>query len=81
MRVADLRYAIDRFEGEHVVLQDDSGTSLVVDKALLPPDVVQGDVLKLCNGYYQHDREETTERRDRIHRLEQLLRSRKGKDA
>lgn len=79
MRVANLHYAIDRFEDEQAVLQDDSGTSLVVDKALLPSDAAQGDVLKLCDGHYQHDREETTARRDRIHRLEQLLR--KGKDA
>ena len=75
-------YAIDRFEGDQAVLQDDSGKSLVVDKALLPPDAAQGDVLNECDGRFVHDRDETRARRARIHRLEQLVRgSQKGKEA
>ncbi|MBQ9861837.1 MAG: DUF3006 domain-containing protein [Clostridia bacterium] len=75
-------YAIDRFEGKQAVLQDDNGICLVVDNTLLPPDAVQGDVLTRCGGHYRHDREETSARRDKIYRLEQLLRGkRKGKDA
>lgn len=75
-------YSVDRFEETRAVLQDDTGTSMVVDRCLLPSDVVQGDVLLLCNGRYEHDRAETTARRDRIHRLEQMLRGKsKGKDA
>ncbi|MBQ3259315.1 MAG: DUF3006 domain-containing protein [Clostridia bacterium] len=77
-----MRYAIDRFEGEQAVLQDDNGICFAVDKALLPSDAVQGDILTRCGEHYCHDREETTARRDRIYRLEQLLRGkRKGKDA
>lgn len=77
-----VRYAIDRFEGKQAVLQDDTGTSLVVDKVLLPPDVVQGDVLIRCEGHYRHDRAETAARRDKLYRLEQLLRGKsKGKEA
>lgn len=75
-----MRFAIDRFEDEKAVLQDDTGTSRVVDKTLLPPDAVQGDVLTFCDGCYQHDRAETMARRDRIRHLEQILRN-KRKDA
>lgn len=79
--VTDMYYAIDRFEDEQAVLQDDSGKSLVVDRVLLPTDAAQGDILKLYDdGHYRHDRAETVARRDRIRRLEQLLRG-KGKDA
>lgn len=79
--MTDLHYAIDRFEGEQAVLQDDSGRSFVVNKAVLPPNALQGDVLKHYDGYYQYDRTETTNRRNRIHHLEQLLRGRnQGED-
>lgn len=74
-----MRYAIDRFEGKQAVLQDDNGSCLVVDKSLLPPDVEQGDVLAYCDGRYCHNRAETSARRDKLYRLEQLLRG-KGKD-
>ncbi len=75
-------YAIDRFEGEQAVLQDDNGVCLVVDKTLLPSDAVQGDILTRCDGHYRHDRTNTIARRDKIYRLEQLLRGKsKGKDA
>ncbi len=75
-------YAIDRFEGKQAVLQDENGMCLVVDKALLPSDAVQGDVLTRCDGRYRHDRAKTTARRDKMYYLEQLLRGKsKGKDA
>jgi hypothetical protein len=67
-------YAIDRFEDDQAVLQDDSENTLVVDKSLLPSDAVQGDVLIMCDGRYIHDRDETKARRERLYRLEQMLR-------
>lgn len=77
-----MRYAVDRLEDRQAVLQDDTGICLVVDKSLLPSDVVQGDVLIRCDGHYQHDREETIMRRNKVYHLEQLLRKKsKGKDA
>lgn len=77
-----MRYAIDRFEGDKAVLQDDNGICFVVDKPLLPPDAVQGDVLEQRDGCYCHDRAKTSARRDKLYRLEQLLRKKsKGKDA
>lgn len=67
-------YAIDRFEDDQAVLQDDLGNTLVVDKSLLPLDAKQGDVLNKSDGHFIHDREETMSRRDRVYRLEQMLR-------
>ncbi len=77
-----MRYAIDRFEDTKAVLQDDNGTCRIVDKTLLPSDIKQGDVLICFDGFYRHDREETTARREKLYHLEQLLRGKsKGKDA
>ena len=75
-----LRYAIDRFEEQKAVLQDDDGNAILADRARLPSEAVPGDVLSFCDGVYHLDCEETAKRRNRIHRLEQLLRD-KGKDA
>lgn len=72
-----MRYAIDRFEQSKAVLVDDNGKLVVVDKALLPCDAVQGDVLSFCEERYEHDRGETAARRDRIFKAEQLLREKK----
>ena len=67
-------YAVDRLEGELAVLVDDEENTSTVERALLPEGVVQGDVLRLEEGRYQRDGEETARRRERIRRLEQLLR-------
>lgn len=76
-----MRYAIDRFEDDKAVMQDENGICFVIDKTLLPSDAVQGDVLIQCEGRYQHDRAETSARREKLYRLEQLLRGKsKGKD-
>ncbi len=67
-------YAVDRLEGGIAVLVDDEENTSTVERALLPEGVVQGDVLRLEEGRYQRDEEETARRRERIRRLEQLLR-------
>lgn len=77
-----MRYAIDRFESDKAVLEDEDGICFTVDKTLLPSDAMQGDVLALRDGRYCRDRAETDARRDKLYRLEQLLRGKsKGKDA
>lgn len=48
-------YAVDRFEGEWAVLQDDEGQSHNVERSRLPQDIRQGDVLRqtdqgICPG-------------------------------
>ena len=75
-----LHFSIDRFEENQAVLQDDNGATSIVEKSLLPPDAVQGDVLVFCGGNYYHDREETIARRERVRHLAQILQS-KRKDA
>lgn len=67
-------YAVDRLEETLAVLQDDEEHTVSVARDLLPVDTVQGDVLVLKDGKYFHDREETQRRRERIRRLENLLR-------
>jgi len=74
------QYSIDRIEGNIAVLQDNEERIINVDVALLPVDAVVGDVVQQVNGRYEHDRDETDARRDRIFQLEQLLRT-KRKDA
>ena len=41
-----MRYAVDRFEEEWAVLQDDEGRCRNVERRLLPQGVRQGDVLR-----------------------------------
>lgn len=55
-------YAIDRFEEELAVLVDDEENTSTVERALLPEDAVQGDVLTLEEGRYRRDGEETARR-------------------
>ena len=67
-------YAVDRLEEGIAVLVDDEENTLVVERTLLPADTVQGDVLRMEDGRYLPDGEETARRRERIRRQEQLLR-------
>lgn len=67
-------YAIDRFEGDFAVLEDDDGNTMPVRRAALPADVRQGDVLVLRQGQYAAAPEETRRRREAARRLEDRLR-------
>ncbi len=75
-----MKYSIDRIEDGIAVLQDDEERVVHVDMVLLPLDAVAGDVVQQVDGRYEHDRNETKIRRDRIFGLEQQLRK-KRKDA
>jgi hypothetical protein len=59
------------------VLVDDNEKTCVVERALLPDDARQGDILRLVDGQYEADRDETARRRERIHRMEEMLRANK----
>ncbi|MCI8554714.1 MAG: DUF3006 domain-containing protein [Clostridiales bacterium] len=72
-------FAIDRFEEEWAVLQDDDGRSHTVKRASLPEGVRQGDVLRREGDVYQTDEAETASRRERVRQLEQLLRGSRDK--
>ena len=67
-------YALDRFEEELAVLEDDEGVSHTVARSLLPPDAAQGDVYTLDpDGNYLPDAEEKENRRRRILKLQERL--------
>ena len=43
---------IDRFEGELAVCEQEDGRMFTVEKALLPPDCVEGDDIEQEDGIY-----------------------------
>lgn len=67
-------YAVDRFEGETAVLEDDNEALFTVARSLLPAGTQAGDVLSRMNGVYTAEPEETQRRREYARRLEQMLR-------
>ena len=70
-------FSLERFEDTFAVLQNDKEETVIVDKALLPPQARAGEVFRFCEGRYQYDDAETAARKERIHRLERLLRKNK----
>ena len=70
-------YAVDRFEGEWAVLQDDEGQSHNVERSRLPQDIRQGGVLWQTDKGFVPDPEETARRRERVRRLEERLRQKR----
>ena len=67
-------FAIDRFEGGLAILEDDDERTHQVDRALLPAEARESDVLRLENGVYIVDAEETSRRREAVRRLQERLR-------
>lgn len=67
-------YAIDRFEGDYAVLEDDNGNTTPVRRTALPAGARQGDVLEWKQGQYTAAPEETRRRREAARRLEDRLR-------
>lgn len=64
---------IDRFEGPYAICEIDTHTFTQVERALLPPAAREGDVIKLADGKYVIDAEETAKRRARIRGKMDLL--------
>ena len=71
------KLAIDRFEEQWAILEDDEGRLTRVERSRLPDGARQGDVLSAEGDAYTVDAEETAARRARIRRLEQTLRAEK----
>ena len=67
---------IDRFEGEYVVCEEESGAFRKIPKVLLPPGSREGDCLVQDKaGEWQTDRAATRERREKLRqRMEALYR-------
>lgn len=70
-------YSVDRFEEAFAVLVDENGTSVIIERLELPTDTQVGDMLCKQGNAYVRDTEETTARREKLYRLEQLLRGQK----
>ncbi|MCK9443417.1 MAG: DUF3006 domain-containing protein [Tissierellaceae bacterium] len=58
-----MKFTIDRFEGEYAVVELDTGHTVDITKAVLPPGAKEGDIISL-----KIEEEETEERRKRIQR-------------
>lgn len=69
-------YIIDRFEGSLAILQDEQAHNHIVNRDVLPVDAIQGDVVKLKDGKFFRDPEETARRRTKMRSMEQLLKKR-----
>ena len=67
-------YTIDRFEEELAVLEDESGVTLTVARALLPPEAAESDVVRFEGGVYTLDADETETRRAAALALRKKLR-------
>lgn len=65
---------IDRFEGNTAVVEADTGMT-EIDRALIPQEAEEGDVLCFSDGVYTIDREATDARRAKIReKLGRLMR-------
>lgn len=63
---------LERFEGDTAIIEN-GDDRLEVEKKLVSSDAKEGDVLKLENGRYFPDKEETNKRREKITKLQNSL--------
>ena len=69
-----MRYIVDRFEGEYAVLLDEAEQIMNVPKVSFAEDIREGDVVFLEeDGIYRKDIGKTTERKERIEKLMDIL--------
>lgn len=61
-----MRYIIDRFEGNFAVCEAPDRTMATIERAVLPQDAAEGDILTFENGEYVLLKEETQKRREAI---------------
>lgn len=58
------RLAVDRFEGNYVICEDNDKKFFAIEKAEAPADVAEGDILRITDdGTVEIDREETARRK------------------
>ena len=61
-----MRYSIDRFEGNFAILEAENGETIGVERARLPREVGEGDIVVHEIGEFKVDAEATAARRARI---------------
>lgn len=59
-------YIVDRSEGEYVILENELGDSIDVNKSLVENGVKEGDCLRKIGNYFKIDKEETEKRKKKI---------------
>ncbi len=62
-----MKYSVDRFESDKAVLINELGESVVIDIAILPNPLNEGDLLEFENGEYKLLKEETVDKRKELH--------------
>lgn len=68
-----MNYTIDRFEGAFAICEDEAGVMQEIERALLPPDAAEGDLLRNEDGKFVIDAQATARRRAQIRKkLESL---------
>lgn len=56
-------WSVDRIEEGYAVCENDDGECINIELSLLPFGVIESDILKICDGKYYIDKEETHKRR------------------
>ena len=65
-----MQVIIDRFEGDYAVCEKENREMINIERAKLPPEAKEGDVLILSeDGSIAIDREETARRKEMIERM------------
>lgn len=68
-----MKYIIDRFEEAIAVCEDEDGTMILIQRASLPKEASEGDVVILLNDMYVMDKEKTKKRKTEIEALAKEL--------
>lgn len=64
-----MKLIIDRFEGDFAVCEKEDKTMINIDKANLPQQAKEGDVIVFKNGKYSINVAETNRRKKKIKEL------------
>lgn len=66
--------AIDRFEGIFAICEDDERKAFAIERAELPSEAKEGDIIKISDdAVITIDKEETQRRRDKNKKLQDKL--------
>lgn len=63
------RFTVDRLEGDKAVLECENGDMAVFDRASLPQNIKEGDILRFESESCYLNAEETERRRQKIRRM------------
>lgn len=64
-----MKLIIDRFEGDFAICEKEDKTMINIEKAKLPSNVKEGDVIVYENVKYSIDLKETSQRKKEINKL------------